>query len=146
MFAFGHRFNAWAAQQTLGRRGAKTAGIAAIALLLILVNFYGGFFNGGHGILLLAAFAVAGMADIHAMNGLKLLLSVVVATIAVAKFGLAGSIAWVEGSAAFVGTLIGGYMAARMANRIPAHLIRGGIIAYGIVLTAIFFWRAYAWA
>lgn len=143
-FAFGNRFNAWAVSRSRNLKGAQFAGIVAIAAMMIGVNFYGGFFNGGHGILLLAALAVAGLSDIHAMNGLKLLLSVVVASIAVARFGFSGSIAWIEGSAAFLGTLIGGYVAARMADRIPAQGIRVGIIIYALILTAIFFWQAYA--
>jgi len=143
-FAFGNRFNKWAASRSQNLRGAQFAGMAAIGIMLIAVNFYGGFFNGGHGILLLAALAVAGMTDIHAMNGLKLLLSVFVASIAVARFGLSGSIAWLEGGAAFLGTLIGGYIAARMADRIPAQAIRTGIIIYALILTLIFFWQAYA--
>ena len=47
--------------------------------LLAGVCVYGGFFNAGLGILLLAFLALAGMTDIHAMNGLKLWISSMVA-------------------------------------------------------------------
>lgn len=143
MFAFGGRFNRWLGEQSAGRKGAALGGTFVLMALLIAVNIYGGFFNGGHGIILLAFFALAGLSNIHAMNGLKLLLSAVVAIVAISRFGLAGSIAWAEGSIAFAGTLIGGYTAARLAHKVPTHVIRYGVIAYGIFLTLVFFWRAY---
>lgn len=143
LFAFGGRFNKWVSACAVGRRQMALLGAAGMFILLVLVNLYGGFFNGGHGIILLAFFALAGLTNIHAMNGLKLLLSVIVASIAVTRFAFAGSIAWYEGSFAFAGTLIGGYAAARMAHLIPTHVIRAGVVSYGIVLTGIFFWKAY---
>lgn len=144
MFAFGGRFNTWVAAQSAGRKSLALGGTIALMALLIGVNVYGGFFNGGHGIILLAFFALAGLSNIHAMNGLKLLLSVIVAAIAVSRFALSGSIAWYEGSIAFVGTLIGGYVAARLAHKVPTQIIRYGVITYGSVLTLVFFWQVYS--
>lgn len=144
LFAFGGRFNLWVAARAAGRKNMALAGALALLGLLVLVNLYGGFFNGGHGILLLAFFALAGLNNIHAMNGLKLLLSAIVASVAVTRFAFAGSIAWYEGTSAFAGTLIGGYVAARLAHRVPTHILRIGVVIYGSFLTAIFFWKAYA--
>jgi hypothetical protein len=114
------------------------------ALVLLLVCIYGGFFNAGLGILLLAVFALSGFTDLHAMNGLKLWVSSVVALVAIARFGISDSIAWVEGLAAFAGTTIGGYAAARLARLVPTSLLRLGIIVYGALLTVLFFLKAYA--
>ncbi|MCB9993534.1 MAG: sulfite exporter TauE/SafE family protein [Hyphomicrobiaceae bacterium] len=145
LFAFGARLNAAVRQWTTGHRQAGLAGAAVLFALLILVNIYGGFFNGGLGIILLAFLALAGLTNIHAMNGLKLLLSAVVAIIATGRFALGGSIAWVEGLYVFAGTLIGGFVAARLARHVPVGALRIGIIIYGSGLTAWFFYAAY-WA
>jgi uncharacterized membrane protein YfcA len=111
--------------------------------LLGLVCFYGGFFNAGLGILLLAVLAVGGLTDIHAMNGLKLWISSIVALVAVVRFALGNAIEWGAGSIALVGVVIGGYLAARFADRIPQRLLRTLILIYGVGLTAWFFWTTY---
>src|SRR5262245_49530126 len=41
-----------------------------ILLFQFVVAIYGGYFGGGMGIMMLAAFSVAGMTDIHEMNGI----------------------------------------------------------------------------
>ena len=41
------------------------------AIGLIIVSVYGGYFNGGLGIVLLALFSMWGMSNIHQINGLK---------------------------------------------------------------------------
>ena len=112
--------------------------------MLFLICIYGGFFNAGLGILLLASFALTGMTDLNAMNGLKLWISALVALVAIARFGLGDTIAWLQGAVAFAGTMIGGYAAARVAKHIPVVWLRSSIIVLGVVLTVVFFFKAYA--
>ena len=50
-----------------------------------------GFFNAGLGIILLGCLTLAGYEDIHLMNGLKLLVSALVAVMAIIVFGLGRS-------------------------------------------------------
>lgn len=144
LFAFGGQISAAVGKLSKGRKNLVLAGTTMLLLLLTLICLYGGFFNAGIGIMLLAFFALAGMTDIHAMNGLKLLISAIVAAVAVARFSFSGSIAWYEGTIAFAGALIGGYLAARVAHKIPTSWIRGGVVIYGVALTGVFFWQAYA--
>lgn len=143
LFAFGQQINKWAAARTVKMSGAERAGAIVLWLLLVAICLYGGFFNAGLGIVLLAFFALAGFTDIHAMNGLKLSISSIVAAIAVVRFAVGDAIAWYEGSFVFAGTLIGGYLAARIAHRVPKQALRAAIIIYGLVLTGVFFWQAY---
>lgn len=143
LFAFGNRINAFVASRHGGGRGMKLLGSAVLLVFLAAVCIYGGFFNAGLGILLLAFLATAGMSDIHAMNGLKLYVSAVVAMVAVARFAVSGSIDWYHGSIALAGVVIGGYVAARNAHHIPAQWIRMAVIAYGVFMTGYFFWGAY---
>jgi hypothetical protein len=143
LFAFGNQINAFVAARGGGRRGMKLAGGALLMVFLAGVCVYGGFFNAGLGILLLAFLATTGMSDIHAMNGLKLYVSSVVALVAVARFALSGSIDWFHGSIALAGVVVGGYLAAKNAHLIPAKWIRLGVIIYGVFMTGYFFWGAY---
>ncbi len=144
LFAFGNRLNAFVAAHSGGRRGMKLAGTVLLLVFLAGVCVYGGFFNAGLGILLLAFLATAGMSDIHAMNGLKLWISTLVALVAVVRFALNGSIDWYHGSIALVGVTVGGYLAARNAHRVPTGVIRAAVIVYGVFMTGYFFWGAYA--
>ncbi|UXN73195.1 sulfite exporter TauE/SafE family protein [Devosia sp. A8/3-2] len=144
LFAFGNRLNAFVAAHSGGRRGMKLAGTVLLVVFLAGVCVYGGFFNAGLGILLLAFLATAGMSDIHAMNGLKLWISSLVAIVAVARFALNGSIDWYHGSIALVGVTVGGYLAARNAHLVPTGVIRAAVIVYGVFMTGYFFWGAYA--
>lgn len=143
LFAFGERINRFISMQSKKNQQLGVIGAGALFVLLMLVNIYGGFFNGGLGIILLAFFALAGLTNIHAMNGLKLFLSAFVALIASIRFGFGGSIAWTQGMFVFTGTLIGGFAAARLAPFIPTRMLRVSILVYGIVLTCFFFWKAY---
>ncbi len=143
LFVFGNQINAALKARGGEKRGMKALGAVLLLALLAAVCVYGGFFNAGLGILLLAFLAMAGMTDIHAMNGLKLYVSSIVALVAVARFALNGSIDWYHGSIALVGVTIGGYVAARLAQHIPRDWIRNGVIVYGIGMTGYFFWVAY---
>lgn len=142
-YIFGTRINRFFASRSKGGRGAKAAGAIGLSVLLLAISVYGGFFNAGLGIILLAYLALAGFDDVHEMNGLKLLLSAVISVVAVIRFAVTGSIAWVEGSAALAGAVVGGFAAAYFATLIPAKLIRGFVIVYGVGLTLYFFWITY---
>jgi uncharacterized protein len=143
LFIFGNRINTLVRSRGSSRRGMAAVGAVLLLAVLAAVCLYGGFFNAGLGILLLAFLALAGMSDIHAMNGLKLYISSIVALVAVLRFAANGRIDWYHGSIALVGVTIGGYAAARLSRFIPTLWIRIGVIVYGIGMTGYFFWAAY---
>ncbi|WP_332719409.1 sulfite exporter TauE/SafE family protein [Pelagibacterium mangrovi] len=144
IYMFGQRINRFLASRSSGSRHAARAGAIGLSALLLAVSIYGGFFNAGLGIVLLAWLALAGFEDVHAMNGLKLLLSAVISVVAVVRFAATGSIAWAEGSVALVGAVLGGFAAAYFSHLVPAKAIRGFVIVYGIGLTLYFFWTTYS--
>ena len=108
---------------------------------LVPMAIYGGYFNGGLGIIMLAVFAMWGMTDLHEMNGLKSWLSVALALIALGIFAAGGQIAWGSAAVMSAGTIIGGYGGAPVARLIPRPALRGLIATVGFGMTAIFFWR-----
>lgn len=139
LFAFGARINRFVARRAGGSRSRQRLGAGLLLVLLAGLAVYGGFFNAGLGILLLAFLAVAGLTDIHAMNGLKLYISSVIAAVSVARFGLTSAIDWYHGTIALVGVVSGAYLSARLAHRIPTRWIRLAVIVYSIGLTGWFF-------
>src|SRR3546814_7486725 len=69
-FAFAEPVQKWAKRH----RFAMADNMAS----LIVVAIYGGYFNGGLGIVLLALFACWGMRDLDQMNGLKSAISLLI--------------------------------------------------------------------
>src|SRR5262245_7041185 len=74
--------------------GGETAGSVATMIGVLAVSVYGGYFNGGIGILLLALFGLLGFSNLHTMNGLKNLLSATLTTVAVVIDALGGAVHW----------------------------------------------------
>ena len=120
-------------------RGQSKAGRAVTGAGVLLVAIYGGYFNGGLGIMLLALFTLLGLTDLNAMNGLKNLVSAVLTAIAVSIYAWGGAILWGQALVMMVAATVGGYVGARLARRVkPAHL-RFGIVTTGLVMACLFF-------
>jgi uncharacterized membrane protein YfcA len=135
------------ADRLLKRRGAPaTAARSSQAPLWILlfqfaIAIYGGYFGGGMGIMMLAAFSIAGMADIHEMNGLKTLLAVAINGVALVEFIISDAIAWAPGLIMVAGGIVGGYYGAFLARKIEAGVIRAIVIVIAWTMTVYFFVR-----
>ena len=105
------------------------------------VTAYGGYFNGGLGILLLALFGFLGMTNLHGMNGLKNQVSALLTVIASVVYAWGGLVAWREASIMMGAALLGGWVGARGARRVPTAWLRRGIVCVGLVMSALFFLR-----
>jgi uncharacterized protein len=97
----------------LGPRSALVA--------LFIVAIYGGYFGGGIGFLILAAFTLVGMRDINAMNGLKMGLVGVMTVTAIIAFIAANVVRWPETLPMLASSALGSYMAAHWAQRLDAR-------------------------
>jgi len=129
LFAFGNRL------MSLLRRSGRPLPMAPG---LLAVAVYGGYFNGGLGIMLLAQFAAAGMQELNLMNGLKNLLSFVLSSISVAAFAIAGIVEWPEALIMMIAATLGGYSGAGIARALPVAVVRAIVIAVGLVMTLVF--------
>jgi hypothetical protein len=109
-----------------------------------VIAVYGGYFGAGIGILMLAALALAGMDDLHAMNGLKNGLATAINSIAVATFLFAGIVLWQQAAVMIVASVAGGLAGVKLARVLPTAVTRGAITTIGVVLTAWFFYDTYA--
>ncbi|MFO1138797.1 MAG: sulfite exporter TauE/SafE family protein [Paracoccus sp. (in: a-proteobacteria)] len=134
IFVWGARVREWAAQH-------RSMVVPFGAGTMVPVAIYGGYFNGGLGIVLLALFALWGMTDLNQMNGLKSWLSFALSVISFAIFAIGGQVAWLPAAVMSVGTILGGYLGAPVARRIPVPWLRALIAAIGFGMTALFFWR-----
>jgi uncharacterized membrane protein YfcA len=104
-----------------------------LALALLPLSVYGGYFGAGLGFVLLAFFGFTNLRDIHKMNALKNLVAALIAAISICCLYSAHFIDWHHGLFMAAGDFIGGYTGARLAQRIPSHAIRVVVIAVGLV-------------
>ena len=138
MFAFGPQLRAWAAGKN-ATHAAPSAAKAAVGMLVVAI--YGGYFNGGLGILLLALFGLLGQTQLNAMNGMKNLVSALLTAIAVVIYAVGGIVEWKQALIMMVAATLGGYLGARVARKIPAHVLRWGIVGTGLVMAGLFFMK-----
>lgn len=110
---------------------AKSTVVSSLIILSICV--YGGYFNGGIGVILLAAFSLLGMRDLIAMNGLKTLLSAVLTSIAVIIYIIGGQIDWLTMLIMAISSSLGGYFGASISYKIEDKWIVATIITTGFV-------------
>ena len=109
---------------------------------LLGVSVYGGYFNGGLGILLMALYTLTGESRLHTVNALKNLNSLVLSLLSVAAFALAGAIVWPQAVWMMLWATAGGWAGAHLAKRLPVRWVRRLVIATGLVMSVVFFSRA----
>ncbi len=140
-FTFGERLT-----RTLRAQGeeASQARLLRVGLpLQLLISVYGGYFGGGMGFMLLAAYALLGLTDLHQMNGLKNALAVLLNGAALVTFVLTGTVAWGPALWMAAGAIAGGYGGASLARRVEGKKVRPWVVAVGWGMTAVFFYRTF---
>lgn len=142
LFVFGGKFIR--PRSTGPAHMVSTPALILAASFQLLVGIYGGYFGGGMGFVILAMLTAFGMADIHHMNAVKIVLSTATNGIAVVIFIISGAVFWKQAAVMVVGASFGGYFGAHYSLRVSPRLVRGVVIAIAVTVTTYFFIRAYA--
>jgi uncharacterized protein len=140
LFLAGPRISAWVRRRAAAGKTSRPLTIAGFFLEL-LIAIYIGYFGAGVGILVLSLLALLGMEDIHAMNGVKVLLVSVVNGVAMLTFILAKIIFWPQAILMIAGSLTGGYAGAHYAQKMNQQHVRWIVVAVGLGMSAYFFIR-----
>ncbi|WP_244948050.1 sulfite exporter TauE/SafE family protein [Azospirillum baldaniorum] len=133
VFAVGSFMPALAARLRLSGR--------SVLVVQFVIAIYGGYFGGGIGFLMLAALTLFGLRDIHAMNGLRILLAALMNGAAVAAFCLSDAVSWPETAVMAVSAIAGGYAGAHAAKRVSRDVMKWVVVSIGVGLTLYFFIR-----
>jgi uncharacterized membrane protein YfcA len=141
LFAFGKKLAARCASGI--EHDTTAAALVGATVFQLAVAVYGGYFGGGIGIVMLAMLVTLGMTDIHAMNALKSVMGFVINGVAVVAFIVARAVYWRQGIPMIVGGIVGGYVGAHYAQRLPQLWIRRFVILVGTGMTLYFFVKAY---
>lgn len=105
---------------------------ALLVLGVFLTAVYGGYFGAGMGVIFLAVLGLALPDTLARTSGLRTILSVVINGVAALVFVLHGSLSW--GAAGFIalGGLLGGWLGAHVALRLPVPALRIVVVAIGL--------------
>jgi uncharacterized membrane protein YfcA len=113
---------------------------AWLYIALFLACTYGGYFGGALGVILVSVLGVA-LHNLKLANALKSALSAITATMTLLVFGIFGPVEWLVVAVAAPASLIGGFLGAKIAKRIPTTPLRIFIVTFGIAVSIYLFVR-----
>jgi uncharacterized membrane protein YfcA len=118
------------------------APIIALSFAIVPLAIYGGYFGAGFGFVMLAFLGFTKLHNMHKMNGLKNLASSVIAITSILVLAPSGLIDWRAGGIMAVGSAVGGYYGARLAQKVPSHALRIVVIILGIATVVYLFLKS----
>lgn len=115
------------------------APLIIMGFALIPMAIYGGYFGAGFGFLMLAFLGFTRITSMHQINGLKNLASATITLVCTVYFGFTGLINWHYALPMITGSLIGGYVGARWAQKVNPRLIHHFIVTLGLLVAITLF-------
>lgn len=143
VFSFGGALTGRLRARRPGGGEAAPPSLLAGTVVQFVVGIYGGYFGGGIGFMMLAAFVLLGLREMNAMNGLKNIFALLMNGAAVVIFVASGAVVWRVAWPMALAASAGGYAGAAAARRVDARYVRPAVAAVGWAITAYFFYRAY---
>jgi uncharacterized protein len=137
MLAFGPRLRVW-----LEGRGLVVGPRAGLAAHF-LISIYGGYFGGALGLIMMALWTLITHQDAKAIAPARVLMGSFANIAAVVCFVIAGAVSWRHTLPVLAGAVAGGYLGARLAQRLPIWAVRAAVLTITVATTAAYFWRAY---
>jgi uncharacterized membrane protein YfcA len=125
-------------------RAVRRRQVMLVIAFQFLVAVYGGYFGAGIGILMLTALGFMGLADIHQANAVKTLLASVINGVSVVVFVVGGLIDWPAAAVMSAAAVLGGYVGARVARKLPGTYVRWVVVAVGFTLAGYYLWKQFA--
>lgn len=114
-----------------------------IALALLPVAIYGGYFGAGFGFIMLAFLGFTKLHDVHQMNGLKNLAAASISSVSIICLFSTHLINWHYGLVMGAGGIVGGYYGSLLTQKISSHVLRIIIIIIGFSTAAYLGLRGY---
>lgn len=120
--------------QRRGGAGGGAAPAAAVPGAAGLLAVYGGYFGAGHGVLLIALLGLAVEEDLQVVNALKNAAVTAANAAAALVFVAVAELDWAAVLLIALGSVVGGQVGARVGRRLPAPVLRGIVVALGLLV------------
>jgi uncharacterized membrane protein YfcA len=126
-------------QRWLRSRGIDPTSLPRRALIPVLlgIGVYAGYFGAAQGVILMAALGTMYDTDLQRSNAVKNIVGGLSNVLAAGVFALAGVVMWAPALALAVGATVGGLIGAPFARRLPEPVLRGLIVAVGLVAATV---------
>ncbi|HEV2365712.1 MAG TPA: sulfite exporter TauE/SafE family protein [Caulobacteraceae bacterium] len=131
---------AWGSWRPQSEEKAARLSKAGAVAAQFAIAVYGGYFGGGIGFLMLAALSAAGLA-VRAAGSTKNVLAGAMNAAAVAIFLFTPAIPWARVGVVCAGAVLGGFVGARLLQRVDERWIRAFVVVLGVALTVGLFLR-----
>jgi uncharacterized membrane protein YfcA len=141
----------------LQRRAQARAGVAIesaeakaernywpLVFATIVICFYIGYFGAGAGFLIISLLSVFGFQDLNEMNAMKVVSTTMANGMACILFAFSGKVEWHWCLSAMVSCALGGYLSARVSQKLDQRFLRILVVVIGLGMAAYFFWRNHA--
>ena len=136
-FAFGSR-------AVIALHRIVAVGPRAILPMQFVISIYGGYFGGAVGLMMMAMWSLlTANPDLKAMAPIRVLMVSIANGAAVLWFIATGGVWWPQTLAMLGASVVGGYVGARLTQRMPAPVVRGFVVALSATVTVLFFLRSF---
>lgn len=128
-----------------GEKARGATGVRKVTLhgVVFVGAIYGGYFGAALGVMYVAALALVLDETLNRLNALKNVLSACVGLVTVVVFAFFAPVHWGAVLAVAPATIVGGYVGARLARRLPARVLKALIVTFGAVVGLLLLWRAF---
>ncbi len=123
-------------------RAHRNSPLIVIGLALLPMSIYGGYFGAGFGFIMLAFLSFTQINNIYQINGLKNIAGAMISLICTIYFASHGLIDWDFAPVMIVGSLLGGYVGARWAQRVSPVLVHNFVIGMGLIVAGVLFYNS----
>ncbi len=111
----------------------------ATTFFATVTGVYGGYFGAGAGVMMVAVLGLGTDLELRVVNGLKTLSLMVGNIVAGLIFVVVADPRWDVAAVLAAGSLVGGYVGARIGRKLPDAVFRWAVVAAGIVAALLLF-------
>jgi uncharacterized protein len=119
------------------RRPDRTQMSPSTTFFATLTGIYGGYFGAGSGVMMMAVLGFGLDLDLRIVNALKTLAVLSANAVASVIFLVLADLDWAAVLILAAGSVVGGYVGARIGRRLPGHVLRAGVVLAGVTASAL---------
>ena len=133
------RISTWLRARTAERDAERRHMSPPTAVFATLTGVYGGYFGAGAGVMMVAVLGLGTDLELRVVNGLKTLSLMVGNIVAGLVFVVVADPRWDVVVLLAAGSLVGGYVGARIGRRLPDAVFRWAVVAAGVIAAVLMF-------
>ncbi|MGB0101427.1 MAG: sulfite exporter TauE/SafE family protein [Nocardioides sp.] len=104
---------------------------------VLLTGIYGGYFGAGAGVMMIATLALSLDIDFRVIAGIRTAGLLAANLVAAVVFVVVAEVDWMAVGLLSVSSILGGYVGARLARRLPATLLRALVVVAGVTASVL---------